>query len=243
MLRYEYKIKGSDANADALEFGKYIHRIFELGYKSTTFESLKVISETIKSEYKFNSSYLPKIDICLKNFLKFNATLSDTVATEGEFSVPILEDASLIGVVDRILKSKFSEEYLVIDYKTSKKEKTRLQLYNDKQLKNYVLYIHKKYNVPVSSITAGHFYPITGNFVPIKYTDSQIKSHNKYLIEKIWDIRKRKLSDLKPNQNQFCDWCEYKKDMCPIFSDPVQVNNNINEAKQLMKDKDKDPIL
>jgi ATP-dependent exoDNAse (exonuclease V) beta subunit len=96
--------------------------------------------------------------------LKFNAGLGDTVATELVFEVDVKDDITLNGVIDRVIKGT-DGGYLVIDYKTSKREKNKTELYQDSQLKGYVYAISQLYKVPVQDIVAAHYYPLTNNFV------------------------------------------------------------------------------
>ena len=61
----------------------------------------------------------------------------------------VKDDITLNGVIDRVIKGK-DGGYLVIDYKTSKREKSKVELYQDSQLKGYVYAISKLYDVPIS---------------------------------------------------------------------------------------------
>lgn len=232
-LKYYERLPESGVNADAMQFGSYIHKIFELGVGAKTYEELTKIAEEHRSSYTFNDSYEKKIFICLKNFLRFNATLEDTVGTEVDFKVALLEGTDQRVVIDRIIKSK-KGNYLIIDYKTGADEKTKLELFNNDQLKAYTYAVSKHFNIPVTTIVAAHYYPLTNNFVPVQYLPSQI---NKYLGEvkkDVWDIRKRKKDDFAPSKNQFCNWCGYK-DKCTEFFSPEDVKCRIEESKKQKK--------
>jgi hypothetical protein len=70
--RYEETDKG---NSDALHFGSFIHEIFEHNTHATTLEQLLQYGESIRDKYTFGDSYIPKIEKCCRNFLRFNASL------------------------------------------------------------------------------------------------------------------------------------------------------------------------
>lgn len=221
-LKYRFQyvdyFKESARDTSPLHFGSYIHQIFEDGYQAKTLEELTVIADRLKKDYSFSDTYIPKIKICLENFLKFNATLAETVANEMVYEVVYDEehDIKLNGIIDRIIKGK-DGGYLVIDYKTSKRELTQLDLYQDNQMMGYAYAIHKKLDVPISEIVVAHYYPLTNHFVTCKYSPNQIHHYLKEKVDQVWKIRKAKKEDLKPMQNQFCNWCGFK-DMCSEFN-------------------------
>ena len=216
--RYVDRFKEERSNTDALHFGSFIHKIFEDGYQATTLQQLTVIAESIRKDYKFSKSYEPKIEICLKNFLRFNATLAETVSTEMVYEVVYdkEKEIKLNGIIDRIIKGT-DGGYLIIDYKTSKRELSELDLYQDRQLQGYAYAIHKKLGVPLETIVVSHYYPITNNFVSCKYSANQIKHYLREKVDQVWKIRKMKKPEFQAMQNQFCNWCGYKT-ICPEFN-------------------------
>ena len=230
--RYRYVERLGDydiSNTDALHFGSYIHQIFEDGYKSTSLSGLEKVAEENKEKYTFNESYNSKIMPCLKNFLRFNSSLPEDGIPEQHFDIEISEGITMNGYIDRIIKGK-SGGYLVIDYKTSKREKNKVDLYQDPQLKGYVYAVHKLYGVPINQITAAHYYPLTDNLVNVQYTTNQIHSHVRSVVEDVWRIRKSKKVDLVPMRNQYCNWCSYKS-LCPEFTEGFVIQTRLDEAK------------
>jgi len=233
-LKYKYKYvnrleEDKNTNTDALHFGSYIHKIFEDGVEAKSLEELTRISEELKSNYKFAASYNPKIQTCLRNFLRFNASLHKTVSAELVYELPLKDDIKLNGIIDRVVEG-IEGGYLIIDYKTSKREKTKVDLYGDTQMKGYCYAIHKMYNVPISSIVVAHYYPITDNLVTCNYSETQINSYLRTIIDEVWRIRKLKKDDFCAQENQFCNWCSYKS-LCPIFNQPYDIQKRLNERK------------
>ena len=218
--RFNYidRFKESERDTSPLHFGSYIHQIFEDGYQAKTYEELDVIAKRLKESYSFSDTYLPKIKICLENFLKFNATLGESIATEMVYEIVHDEknEIKLNGIIDRVIKGT-DGGILIIDYKTSKRESTQLDLYQDHQLMGYCYALHKKMNVPIEDIVVSHYYPLTSHFVTCKYSPNQINHYLKKKVDQIWKIRKMKKADFQPMENQFCKWCGFF-DMCKLHN-------------------------
>jgi len=231
--RYRYVERIADydlSNTDALHFGSYIHKIFEDGAAATEIKQLQTLSEQHRATYKFSSSYESKILPCLKNFLRLNASLPEIGTSELHFDLEISDGITLNGYIDRIIKGK-DGGYLVIDYKTGKREKSKVELYQDAQLKGYVYAVHKLYDIPLKNIVAAHYYPVTDTLVNVQYTTNQIHAHIKSVVDDVWKIRKAKKADLCPMRNQFCNWCSYKS-LCPVFTEGTLVEQRLKEAKK-----------
>jgi len=227
--RYVDKLKGhTPLNQNALNFGSYIHKIFEDGVASTTRKELQTIADGLQENYSISGEE-GRTSKCIDNFLRFNASLSETVSTEQRFEVELKKDITLNGIIDRVIKGK-EGGYLVVDYKTSKREKSKVDLFQDDQLKGYVYAVHKLYDVPIEKVVAAHYYPLTDNFVSVKYSPNQINAHLKRIVDEVWTIRKCKKTDLNPSRNEFCNWCEYKT-LCPVFEDSVIIEERLTKLK------------
>ena len=227
LLEYEDKVPDI-GDRSALNFGSFIHRIFEEGTKAKSVEELELIGEKFRKEYPFDDSYNGKIKTCLKNFLRFNASLQETVGLELAFTIPLVEGVAYNGIIDRVIKSK-SGAYLVVDYKTSKHEKTKIDLYSDNQLRGYVHALSIKFGVPVEKVEACHYYPLTDNLVRIKYTTMQIRGFLKELEKDVRKIQSAKKEELVARQNEWCSWCS-KKYYCPVFCSPEDSKRRIDEG-------------
>jgi len=218
-LKYRYKYidylkdeYNDNLSTDALQFGSYIHKILEDGVDANSIDELRQLGRELRGNYQFKGR-IKDTETCIKNFFEFNKNLEGSVSTEMMFSEKVSDDLSVNGIIDRVCKSD-SGKYLVIDYKTSKREKTKRELQSDPQLMTYAAAISKMYNVPVQNVTVAHYYPLTGNLVALRYLPPQIHSFIRKLNEDKWAIRKAKVKDFKPRVNQFCNWCGYK-DICP----------------------------
>lgn len=233
-LRYVIKIPGLESpNEESLNFGSFIHKVFELGFNSNDMKELAKISESVRSTYKIPTRENDRIHRCIKNFVSFNQKLGETIATELSYSVPLdsSNDITHIGVIDRVIKGT-DGGYLVIDYKTSKREKSRKDLMDDKQLKGYAYAIHNLYDVPYEKIHLAHYYPLTNNLITVKFTKFQVDIWKRKEIDKVWRIRKKKTGEFYAQENVFCNYCEYKK-ACPKFCSKEEVDQRIDEQKKL----------
>ena len=234
-LRYYEYIPEENVNQTALNFGSYIHKILEDGVEETSLENLEKLADKHRATYKIKKSDKARTTKCLKNFIKFNSKLEETVGVEYNFSLPLSEGMDYIGIIDRIILGK-DGGYLVIDYKTSKREKSKFDLFNDPQLQGYAFAISELFDVPVRKITCAHYYPVTGNFVSVSYNSSQMTNFKKIKINEFWRVRKMRKEDFSPQSNEFCNWCGYQK-YCPKKTDSSLARCNLNEAKKLAKEK------
>ena len=233
--RYVKKIEEANVKADAMHFGSYIHKIFEEGVEATTYKELDELASNLASEYNFDDSFAKKTSGCLKNFLRLNASLPEIGQTELVYEVSAAEGITLNGIIDRVIKGT-KGGYLVIDYKTGKREKSKFDLFDDEQMQGYCYAIHKILNVPIADITVAHYYPISDNLVSVNYSPAQIGAYVRKKIDQVWRIRKCTNKDMPPSRNMFCNWCGYKY-VCPIFNNEQVVAKRLDEAGPLPKRK------
>lgn len=237
-LKYVEKLEGLESkNEEALNFGSFIHKIFEVGLNEKDTKSLAKIAESIRGTYKIPFQMNDRITKCIENFLVWNSKLGETVSTEKLYKLPLDEknDIHFVGVIDRVIRGT-DGSYLVIDYKTSKKQKSKKELLQDKQLMGYAYTMHCVYGVEFSKIYCAHYYPLTNTFIPVRFSKFQIMDWKRKEIDKVWRIRKKKKGEFPAMQNIFCDWCEFK-DFCPRFQSEDVVCTRVQEHKEAMKAK------
>lgn len=234
-FRYIDKLYGmynKNSNTDALQFGSFIHKVFEDGVDAKTFEELERVAGELRSNYKFPTKKDSEVPNILKNFLRMNLKIEESVSTEQVFSVKLGDDFEINGIIDRIVKGK-TGKYLVIDYKTSRVPATPTDLYKDPQMLMYTYAVSVMYGVKIEDIAVAHYYPHLDKLVSVSYKNLQIVQFLKTLKAKIWEIRKKKAEDFPAQQNQWCNWCQYKG-LCPEFGG---THLALNEAKNKEKEK------
>ena len=107
-------------STDALQFGSYIHKIFEDGVDAESVDELMEHATRLRNSYQFTGRAADIVK-CVTNFHKFNGALTESVSTEMKFKVEVIPDLEVNGIIDRVVKGS-EGGYLVIDYKTSKRE-------------------------------------------------------------------------------------------------------------------------
>lgn len=242
-LKYVLRIPGfGSKNEESLNFGSFIHKVFELGYKETDLKELMKIAESQRETYHIPFQMNERIKSCVSNFMRWNATIGETVSLEGlvELYLDEKNDIKFIGVIDRVVKGK-NGGYLVIDYKSSKREKKTKDLLDDKQLMGYAWAISTKYNVPINQVWCAHYYPVTGNFYPVQFSKMQIEMWKRKEIDKVWRIRKKTKDQFPAQSNVFCDYCEMQ-DACEKYHSKEVVCKRLDE-QIVLRDKLKEEKL
>lgn len=236
--RYIEKYEGIPNNQDALSFGSYIHKIFEDGAECTHIKQLQKLADKHRATYKIPKNDSARTTICLQNFLKLNNKLKErSIGTEFKYEVDLTEGMTQNGVIDRIIGGE-KGGILIIDYKTGKRQKTRLQLARDSQMLGYAYAAHKLYDVPFEQITCAHYYPLTNNLVTVRYGKRSVIAWKNKLIKDIWKMRKATKVDLYPMENEFCNWCNSRA-VCSKFGEKNHLKREklLTEGKKRYKNK------
>ena len=237
-MDYLKGIYNDNSNTDALQYGSYVHKIFELGTELKTIEELQTLAGELRDNYTFSTVKEKNLQLILENFFEFNKKLEETISNEMVFELEITDDFKINGIIDRVIKGK-SGSYLVIDYKTSRRPTPKHELFSDPQMLMYAFAVSKIMEVPIEKVSVSHYYPHLDKLVSVKFGRTQMSVFLRGLKEKIWEIRKKKKIQLNPTPNQFCNWCQHK-DLCPEFGGTIEM---VEEAKKAEKAKRKSVTL
>ena len=111
--KYQFKyvdylndIYNENSNTDALQYGSYVHKIFELGTELKTIEELEALAGELRENYTFPTVKEKNLQVILENFFKFNKKLETTVSNEMVFEIDITDDFKINGIIDRVVKGK-----------------------------------------------------------------------------------------------------------------------------------------
>jgi ATP-dependent helicase/DNAse subunit B len=224
-------------DTDHLQWGSFVHKIFEVGENADTVDDLRIIAEEERPKYNFKNNRLKSLDKILRNFLTFNNKIkANSVGSEIEFEIKENDvDIITTGKIDRVVKGK-DGRYLVIDYKTGK-QKNRAELMRNMQLVTYIFAVCKLYDTTPDKVRVAHFYPVTGDLVDLQIPGMIYNNVRKKWKSKIWSLRKLKKKDLKPTLNEFCNWCEFKG-ICHLHTPKSVCEERITayEQKKIIKE-------
>jgi DNA helicase-2/ATP-dependent DNA helicase PcrA len=206
-----------------LVFGTIIHRVLEEFHKPDqpqTEEHLLALLETYwESEafdYRAREIEFRKQgeEILRRYFSHYQKNPPSVKARELRFSFEV-DQVTITGKIDRIDKGEHG--YQIVDYKTGK---TRTRAKKNLQLAIYSLYLYLHPEVPFGGLpeSATLYYlrseddpRETCQFSPedLEATREKIKE----IRDGIWN------QDFNPKKGFHCDWCDYKKLLCPAWEE------------------------
>jgi len=159
------------------------------------------------------------------------------VAIEQVLNAEIKPGVHFIGFIDILLEDLSTNEYIIIDLKTSTKGWSQYQK-NDKvkisQMLLYKKFYSDKYNIPLDKIKVeyqilkrkifeGADFPIPriSKFVPANGKPSVNKAWESFLgfVNNVYgDSGEIIQTEFPTNKGKACDWCEFKqRKLCPIW--------------------------
>ncbi|OUW62634.1 MAG: hypothetical protein CBD58_01580 [bacterium TMED198] len=211
------------------QLGRIVHDVArefhdqELSTKEEVYDLLEMYWNTEGYEFVYEEKqYKEDAKKILENFYNYSiASQGKIISIEEKFKV-YLGNCILRGQCDRIDLDE--KGFHIIDYKTSKKKKSKKELMNDYQLGVYALYASSEKD----SVLEGKVYseiPSKLSLVFLRDADPEVSINvdSEYLLNyknSIQDIaRKIKGGDFEVTKNEFtCNFCDYKELICPKFS-------------------------
>ena len=201
-LKYFYSFQ--EPTNDNLILGSLIHKLFEIANTSNE-EYDKLLYELHEHTGYF---YTNKLSEEIKTFV------NNLNILEKELKL-YLND--FIGIIDLVYKvADNSYNYVIADYKVTKKPKTKSSIYSESQLLIYK-YIYCKINNIDPKSVAVQYINVSPNLKekliePIEVYNPDI-SECESAFEATLDVQKKILNGEFPKKKTWCKWCFYK-DIC-----------------------------
>jgi len=134
------------------------------------------------------------------------------VAVESWFELPFGEDVVVVGAIDRI-DAHDDGSLHVVDYKTSRRARTRSQVRTSLQLAIYALATEELYGRLPATVALDFIVPGITVAVPVEELDLA------GVPERLAQVARRiRAGEDTPTPNRLCDWCDFK-DICPAWAE------------------------
>lgn len=215
-------------------FGSLIHSIVQYALtKDPIIPPLDELTTILKTKWRddvFPSKQESEqyFDFGMEMLRKFHAGLKpglrNIVATEKRFQIPLNEKHILSGVIDRVDKLPFGG-YEVVDYKTSKKLPTQIDVDKDKQLCIYNLAVNNLWP-DIKDIRLTLYFLKFDTQISTKRRADEVEEIKEEIIDTAERIEKE--NEYLPKDNPLCDWCDYQK-MCPLKKHKFTPNTEAQE--------------
>ena len=233
-FRYHLKVP-SGPMPDYLVYGKLVHKIIE---EYTSAKGEKCINEIrhgclngdiLLDEGKENepkprevlsNTYLTKLSKHLNSFLK----LSNVVGLNGEcehkfeYDLDPPHGKKLVGFIDYIVQK--DGNFLIVDYKTTKKSrwrKTKRNIAGDIQLQCYSFIVAEEFKVAPCKVRAALFYLEGEEFIGATFSQATLDKVKKYLLEMYNEIEASDPDKTRGRISNLCNYCDYVN-ICPFYS-------------------------
>ena len=237
-FRYQYVDGLPQVPAPQLSFGSSLHATLEWLY-DRKHPVLPSLEETLKALYDSwqtegyvdvgRDEQLAAYEHARNIVSNLHARISKEgfrlpVAVEAWFEVEFPGDVVVIGAIDRIDADDQGLLH-VVDYKTSRRARTRSQVQQSLQLAIYALATRELYGQLPASVALDFIVP--GVTVTVPTEDLDLAAVPQRLEQVAARIR---AGEDTPTPNRLCDWCDFK-DICPAWTlDIVPGNHDAEEA-------------
>lgn len=239
-FRYVDRIKAEREFIEAF-MGSRIHQALQKLYADFQLSKLNTLEELIACyEHSWNRNFHPQIEVVradlnpqnyldsgkqmlrsyYRRFYPFNQEL--TTDLELPVSFPITDGVMFGGVIDRVAKVE-EGNYVIHDYKSSRRLPSQAQIEEDRQLPLYEIAIRHRWPDARKVTLVWHFLASETELQARKTREEldHLKSRTAALIEEIERTR-----EFPTRESPLCDWCEYynacpaKKHECKVETLP-----------------------
>ena len=230
--KYKYHLKIPRPGEEPVYFayGKIVHRVAEIYVEQKGEIPIgQIASDLLRGKYIFEESTPqspPVPEDYVKKFpkhLRAIQNLTDKIGTDGIVEHPFYYDLDppnkrfIKGFIDRLIIR--GNKAFIIDYKTSKKSKWRLNKHtikHDLQLRAYAKVVQQEFNIEAKNIKCALFYVEGENLVGCQYSQESLDKAIDDLKNAHITISKSDPDKVWGKVGYHCNHCDYNK-MCPFF--------------------------
>lgn len=223
-FRYQYVDRLPQRPAPALSFGSSVHAVLEWLHDRKTPELPPLDDVLTQLRDRWDPSGYAEVDASVQRREYEHARqvlgayherltregLRNAVATEAWFELPIGDDVVVVGSIDRI-DADVDGGLHVVDYKTSRRTRTRAQVAASLQLGIYALATRHLYGELPRTVALDFLLP--GVVVRVDVAEIDLDAVPAAVAAAAADIRAG-VDDVRPSR--LCDWCDYR-DLCPAW--------------------------
>lgn len=264
-LNYIDKLGISNANIHLI-FGSSMHEVIQhfldVMYNVTKKQALQLnlnqmLQDKLVEHFKKEKEKMGEDDPCTKEELQefyedgvkileyfrlkldklYSKTGFDLVAIEQRLNAEVKPGVNFIGFIDILLRDKTTDEYIIIDLKTSTRGWNKYQKSDKTKISQMLLYkkfYSDKFDIPLDKIKVeyqilkrklyeGADFPIPriSKFVPANGKPSVNRAWNDFkgFVDSVYGDEGQVIQEVfPPNKGKQCDWCEFKtRKLCSLW--------------------------
>ena len=264
-LNYIDKLGISNANIHLI-FGSSMHEVIQhfldIMYNVTKKQALQLnlnqmLQDKLVEHFKKEKEKMGEDDPCTKEELQefyedgvkildyfrikldklYSKTGFELIAIEQRLNAEIKPGVHFIGFIDILLRDKTTDEYIIIDLKTSTRGWNKYQKADKTKISQMLLYkkfYSDKYDIPLDKIKVeyqilkrklyeGADFPIPriSKFVPANGKPSVNRAWNDFkgFVDSVYGDEGQLIQEVfPPNKGKQCDWCEFKtRQLCSLW--------------------------
>jgi CRISPR/Cas system-associated exonuclease Cas4 (RecB family) len=238
--RYHLKVPSPKEEPEYFAYGKLIHKIAEVYVERRGESTIGEVSQEITrgkipiEEYNGNVTYAAPLSSTYKRkfpkHLKAIQKLTGKLGFEGVLEHAFYYDLDtpngrhIKGFIDRLIitEGKNGELYaLIIDYKTTKKGKWRVNaktVKTDLQLRAYARVVEKEFGIKAENIKACLYYLEGENIVGTSFTSASLALVEAELKDAFIEIEAADPDKVWGNVGWWCKTCDYGP-ICPFYKE------------------------
>lgn len=225
---YHLKLQGEEPQPFYFIYGKIIHKIAECFVENNGEIPLMEIWHQIRkgeleiepgvTAPKLPADYAKRLPIHLKSIKSLSDKIGTSGITEYEFryDLELPNNKFVKGFIDRLIIK--DEKAFIIDYKTTKKGKWRVNKHTvkyDPQLRMYARVVMKEFNIAPENIMAALYYLEDQEIVSSKYSLKSLLQIESDLLVLYNKIAEHHPDEVVGRVGFHCDRCPYKE-ICPF---------------------------